>query len=155
MSAAGRHASTILPQSDHVGAPALAAFARAKRVELVEEQHAHRKDGAQLDHHEEHVHEFLADVQLNELVHQDHVARARDGQPLGDALDQAEKCRFEQFDGIQQSLPYRDLPALDRAGRRLCLQAIIDQRKDPRRVDGLRSRKHKNDWGGRGYNVRK
>ena len=89
------------------GATTLRAFARAKRIELVEEVHAHRQDGAQLDNDLEHAPELFRHVQADEFINENHVTRRRDGQPLGDALDQTEKRRFEQLDDIQRiPLPF-------------------------------------------------
>ena len=76
-------------------------------IELVEEVHAHRQDGAQLDNDLEHAPELFCHVQADEFINENHVTRRRDGQPLGDALDQTEKRRFEQLDDIQRiPLPF-------------------------------------------------
>ena len=83
----------LAPQHPRV-ATALLALAGRKRVELVEKQHADSQNGAELNHDQEHIPERLAHVHLDELVHQDHVTGRRDGQPFGDALDQAHEGRF-------------------------------------------------------------
>ena len=79
------------------GAALLRRLALGERVELVEEQHAHRKDGPELDNHQKHVPEVRAHIKFYELVEQQHVARGRDGQPLGDALDQSIQGRPQQL----------------------------------------------------------
>ena len=58
---------------------------------LLPEQDHHRQDRAQLDHHEEHILECVAHVQGQKFVHQQHVARAADGQPFRHALHDAQK----------------------------------------------------------------
>ena len=83
----------LAPQHPGV-ATALLALAGRKRVKVVEEQDANGQNGAKLDHDQEHIPERLAHVHLDELVHQDHVTSRRNGQPFGDALDQAHKGRF-------------------------------------------------------------
>ena len=83
----------LAPQHPGV-ATALLALAGRERVELVEKQHADGQNGAELNHDQEHIPERLAHVHLDELVHQDHVTRRRNGQPFGDALDQAHEGRF-------------------------------------------------------------
>ena len=75
-------------------------FARRERVELVEEQHEHRHDGAQLDDHEKRAVELGRHVQRDERLEQHHMARRRDRQPFGDALDDAEEDCLERFDDI-------------------------------------------------------
>ena len=83
----------LAPQHPCV-ATALLALAGRERVEVVEEQHTDGQYGAKLNHDQEHVPERLAHVHLDELVYQDHVARRRNGQPFGNALDQAHEGRF-------------------------------------------------------------
>ena len=85
------------------GTALLSRLAKAERQQVTYEQHAYGENGAELDDDEKHVPEFLGDVQLDELVHQDHVTRRRDGQPLRDALDQAKEGGFEQLDNIHVS----------------------------------------------------
>ena len=67
-------------------------------VELVEVEHTDSKDGAELHHNEEHVPKRLGDVELDELVDQDHMAGRGDGQPLGHAFYQPDEGRFQQLD---------------------------------------------------------
>ena len=57
----------------------------------MEEDDDHRQDGAQLDDHIEHTLELIADLQGDELVQQDQMPCGGDGQPLGDALYDAEQ----------------------------------------------------------------
>ena len=83
----------LAPQHPGV-ATALLALAGRKRVKVVEEQDADGQNGAELNNDQEHIPERLAHVHLDELVHQDHVTRRRNGQPFGDALDQAHEGRF-------------------------------------------------------------
>ena len=83
----------LAPQHPGV-ATALLALAGRERIELMEEQHTDGQNGAELNHDQEHIPERLAHVHLDELVHQDHVTGRRDGQPFGDALDQAHEGRF-------------------------------------------------------------
>ena len=45
-----------------------ACFPWGKGVELVEVQHDDGQNGPQLDDHEEHVHECLADIELDEFI---------------------------------------------------------------------------------------
>ena len=83
----------LAPQHPGV-ATALLALAGRKRVKVVEEQDADGQNGAKLNHDQKHIPERLAHVHLDELVHQDHVTRRRNGQPFGDALDQTHESRF-------------------------------------------------------------
>ncbi len=73
---------------------ALLALGRREGIELVEEQHTDRQNGAQLDNHEKHVQKRVRHVELNKLINQNHVAGRRDGQPLRNALDQTKERRF-------------------------------------------------------------
>lgn len=68
--------------------------------ELVPEQNHHRKDGTQLDDHAEHGHELFTCIELDELLHKDHMTGGRDGQPLGDALHNAHQDGFQNFKNI-------------------------------------------------------
>ena len=90
----GHHLEPELPDG-RFGADA--AMAQAEGPELIPEQHHHSQNGTQLDDHAEHGHEFLAGVELDHLLHQDHVAGGRDGQPLGDALHNAHQDGFQYF----------------------------------------------------------
>ena len=76
-----------------------------ERVQRTEEHDAHGEDGAELDDDEEHVPEVLGDVQRHELAEQEHVSRARDGQPLRDALDEPVQGRLQKFDDVQAQSP--------------------------------------------------
>ena len=73
-------------------------LSRRERVQLMEVQDEHGHDGAQLDDHQEQLQELRRHVQLHELVHENHVARGRDGQPFGDALHDADEERLQNFD---------------------------------------------------------
>ena len=57
--------------------------------QFMPEQHHHGQDGTQLDDYPEHGQELFAGVELDDLLHKDHMARGRDGQPLGNALHDA------------------------------------------------------------------
>ena len=94
----------LAPQAPR-GATLLARLAKAKRQQVAYEQHTYSENGAKLDDDKEHVPEFLGDVELDELVDQDHVPRRGDRQPLRDALDQTEKRGFKQFDDVQRTSP--------------------------------------------------
>ena len=80
----------LAPQTPGVAA-LLARLAKPKRQQVTDEQHAHGQDRAKLNHHEEHVPELFGHVELDELVHQDHVAGRRDGQPFRNALHNAKE----------------------------------------------------------------
>ena len=73
-------------------------FLRREGVELVEIEQDDRHDSAQLDDHEEEREELIAHVELHEFIDQDHVARRRDGEPFGDAFDDADEESFECFE---------------------------------------------------------
>ena len=83
----------LAPQAPRGGAP-LRSLARRERVEVVEVHHDDGQNGTQLNDNEEHVPELLGDVELDELVDENHVARRGHRQPLGDALDEAKERRF-------------------------------------------------------------
>ena len=72
-------------------------MAQAEGPELIPEQHHHSQNGTQLDDHAEHGHKLLAGVELDHLLHQDHVTGGRDGQPLGNALHNAHQDGFQYF----------------------------------------------------------
>ena len=82
----GHHLEPQVPDTglgDHTALP------QTKGPQLAPEQHHHSQNGTQLDDHPEHGHELLAGVEPDDLLQQDHMARGRDGQPLGDALHDA------------------------------------------------------------------
>ena len=60
----------------------------------MEEQDQHRRDGAQLNHHLEHLIKIRGDLQLDKLVQQNHMSGGGNGQPFGDALYDAEEHRL-------------------------------------------------------------
>jgi len=94
----------LAPQAPRVAA-LLLRLAKAKGQQVAQEENANGENSAKLDHDEEHVPEFLGDVELDELIDQDHVPRRGDRQPLRDALDQTEKRGFKQFDDVQRTSP--------------------------------------------------
>ena len=83
----GRH--HLEPQAPDTGLGDHTALPQAEGPQLAPEQHHHGQDGTQLDDHPEHGHELFAGVEFDDLLQQDHMARGRDGQPLGDALHDA------------------------------------------------------------------
>ena len=48
-----------------------------------------------------HIHKCFRHIQLDEFVHEDHMAGAADGQPFGDSLDDADDDCFDKFRKIQ------------------------------------------------------
>ena len=58
-----------------------------------------------MNDHEEKIEEVLADVHLEKFVEQNHMPRAGDGKPFGDALDNAEDNRNKQI--IEHVFPFR------------------------------------------------
>ena len=82
----------LQPEGDGLLLQADPALGRsAKGPELVPEQDHHRQDGAQLDHYEEHLLEGLGGVDLQEFVHQQHMAGRTHRKPFGYTLDNAEE----------------------------------------------------------------
>ena len=76
---------------------------------------------AQLDHHHEHLAEALADVEVYDLIHQYHVAGAADGQPFGDALDDAQDNILAALDaGMNAILVDDPHAAIMKARKLLC-----------------------------------
>ena len=86
MRAAGTHPKMTLPHRRHVAARPCAP--------LLGENGLRSWNGTQLNDNEEHVPELLGDIELDELVDENHVARRGHRQPLGDALDEAKERRF-------------------------------------------------------------
>ena len=66
----------------------------AEGPQFVKVQHHHGQNGTQLDDYPEHTHKCIAQLELNDLLQQDHVAGAGDGQPFGDALHDAHEHRL-------------------------------------------------------------
>ena len=84
----------FLPKFDSL--PFLLARLRSRKgIEFLEIEHDDGHDGAELNNHEEHVHELLGYLQLDELIYQDHVSGARDRQPLRQSLNHAEQYRLQ------------------------------------------------------------
>ena len=73
----------------------LTRLPRRERIELLKAQHDDGHDGAELDDDEEHVHERLADIELDELIDKNHMARTRYWQPLRKTLHNAEDDGLE------------------------------------------------------------
>lgn len=94
----------LAPQTPS-GAPSVFSLFGRERVELMEEQQADGKNRTKLDDHQKHVPEFFGHVELDKLVHQDHVTGGRNGQPFGDALNQAQERGLEKFDDVQERPP--------------------------------------------------
>ena len=91
------------PQMDHRpaemgGQAGVPAIVPAEGPQLAEIEHHNRQNGAQLDHHPEHLHEIIAELEVQHLFRQNHVTGAGNGQPLGNALNDAVDNGFEDFD---------------------------------------------------------
>ena len=75
------------------------ALRRREGVELVKIKHDDGEYRAELYHDPEHLHERVADVEPQKLIRENHVSGARDRQPFGDALYNADYYYFNEFDG--------------------------------------------------------
>ena len=73
----------------------LTRFPRRERIELLKAQDNDGHDGAELDDHQKHIHERLADVQLDELIDKNHMTRTRYRQPLREAFNHAKDDGLE------------------------------------------------------------
>ena len=104
-----------------------AAVPQPEGPELVPEQDHHREDGTQLDDHAEHGHELFTCIELDELLHKDHVTGGRDGQPLGDALHNAHQDGFQNFKKhrFPPSPAHRGTPVFCRFQLRLSVYHIM------------------------------
>ena len=69
-------------------------LAGSEGVQLMEKQHDDSHNGTQLDDHVKHGLEFFRNIQIDELIQQNQMTRGRNGQPLGDALHNAEENGF-------------------------------------------------------------
>lgn len=58
-------------------------------------KHYDRQNRTKLDNHHEHLFESVGDVQADEFIQEDHMARAADRKPFGNALHNAEQDCFE------------------------------------------------------------
>lgn len=82
-------------------------------VQLMEKQHNHRANGAQLNDHFKHGPKFIRHGQGNQLFQENQVARRADGQPLGNSLHNAVEDGFQNFQ--HSTTPYfHDCPGPDR-----------------------------------------
>ena len=72
----------------------LGSLVPGEGIQLVEEQHHNGQNGTQLDDHIEHGFEFGGHVQGHKFVQQDQVPRGGNGQPLRNALHNAEENGF-------------------------------------------------------------
>ena len=104
----GHHLEPELPDG-RLGADA--AMAQAEGPELIPEQHHHGQNGTQLDDHPEHGHEFFTGIELDDLLHKDHVTGGGDGQPLGNALHDTHQDRFDDLEKRNKSLLQHPLDA--------------------------------------------
>ena len=77
--------------------PLLLPVCPLKRPELSEIQKNDSEDRAELDDNEEHVPVVLRDIELQELLDQDHVAGRTDREPLRDAFNDAQYDDFNNF----------------------------------------------------------
>lgn len=57
----------------------------------MEVQREHGQDGADLDDHQKQRKKLRGNLELHEIIDENHMARRRDGQPFGDALDDADQ----------------------------------------------------------------
>ena len=89
---AGQH--DFAPQRHGIG---LQAQTTGKRPKLVEIQHHHRHNRPQLDHDQKHLPKLGRHVQRHKLVQQNHMPCRTDGQPLGNALHNAEQRGLQYF----------------------------------------------------------
>ena len=74
----------------------------AERPELREVQHDDCQNCAELDDDLEHLLEFVRDVQLEELIHEDHVSGAAHREPFCDTLYNAEDDSLQKFKKIHK-----------------------------------------------------
>ena len=88
-----QHNGVHLKQPDE----ALALFGHFEGPELGEVQQHNRQNRAELNDHLEHGLKRIGHLQLNELIQQNHVSRRADGQPLGNALHNAEEQCLQRF----------------------------------------------------------
>ena len=65
----------------------------AERPQFAPENHYHRKDGAELNDYIEHFLKSIRCGHMDEFIGQDQMAGAGNGQPFGDALDDAQQRR--------------------------------------------------------------
>ena len=72
----------------------LGSLVPGEGIQLVEEQHHNGQNGTQLDDHIEHGLEFGGNVQGHKFVQQNQVPRRGNGQPLRNALHNAEENGF-------------------------------------------------------------
>ena len=70
-------------------------FSYVKRPQLVPVQYNNCQDRAKLDHHQEKFHKCLGYIQLDELIHKDHMSGTADRKPLGDSLHNTEKDNLQ------------------------------------------------------------
>ena len=60
----------------------------------MEKQHNDSQNGSQLNHHIEHTAKFVGHIQVDKFIQQNQVSGGGNGQPLGDALHNAEENGF-------------------------------------------------------------
>ena len=70
-------------------------FSYVKRPQLVPVQYNNCQDRAKLDHHQEKFHKCLGYIQLDKLIHKDHMSGTTDRKPLGDSLHNTEKDNLQ------------------------------------------------------------
>ena len=79
------------------------AVLKLEREHFVPEQDDHRKDCAELNHNKEHFLERIVCVELQELIHKQHVPGAADRQPLGNPFHNPEENHFQKLDKIRHA----------------------------------------------------
>ena len=70
-------------------------FSYVKRPQLVPVQYNNCQNRAKLDHHQEKFHKCLGYIQLDKLIHKDHMSGTTDRKPLGDSLHNTEKDNLQ------------------------------------------------------------
>ena len=99
------------PQVPHAGLGDDLALPQPEGPQLIPEQHHHGQNGTQLDDHPEHGHEFFTGIELDDLLHKDHVTGGGDGQPLGNALHDTHQDRLDDLEKRNKSLLQHPLGA--------------------------------------------
>ena len=75
----------------------LPRFPTGPGIELFKVQGHNCEDCPELNYHQEHIHEILADVELDKFVHQNHMAGTGYRQPFRQAFYDTENHYFQQF----------------------------------------------------------
>ena len=94
------------------------AVLKLEREHFVPEQDDHRKDCAELNHNKEHFLERIVCVELQELIHKQHVPGAADRQPFGNPFHNPEENHFQKLNKIQHAAAWPPLSNWRAAKRR-------------------------------------